>query len=285
MQFKFIYPPLHILQDKQHQSHQRKDVSTSASKRPGSAGGNSREKNYNKRFQRLESHVVTLARSVANLSSEMRSQQILLQEVDALRAEIHQIRMTQSTSTVPARNLPQLNQSSHPQFQPGDLFGGHGGRGVAHSNGIKPSGVFTSIHANRVRKLTKFFGEEPPLVKQFLKHLGYEKYAAVFEEAKIGMLELPYLTEERLEKLGVPTGPRLRIVQEAKSSVHGVKQIPLGSPGNPNAISRIPPTLHSTMGQPHEPAQQHNNNHSAAATVGGGVSSNPHEPNYNVYIL
>ena len=77
----------------------------------------------------------------------------------------------------------------------------------------------------------------------------------------------------------------LRIVQEAKSSVHGVKQIPLGSPGNPNATSRIPPTFHSAMGQPHGTAQQHHNNHSAAATVGGGVSSNPHEPNYNVYIL
>jgi len=33
----------------------------------------------NKRFQRLESHVVTLARSVAHLSSEMRTQHIMLQ--------------------------------------------------------------------------------------------------------------------------------------------------------------------------------------------------------------
>merc|ERR1719275_235445 len=31
----------------------------------------SKDKNYAKRFQRLESHVVTLARSVAHLSSEM----------------------------------------------------------------------------------------------------------------------------------------------------------------------------------------------------------------------
>ena len=33
----------------------------------------------NKRFQRLESHVVTLARSVAHLSSEMRTQHIMIQ--------------------------------------------------------------------------------------------------------------------------------------------------------------------------------------------------------------
>ena len=47
----------------------------------------------------------------------------------------------------------------------------------------------------------------------FLQNLGYEKYAGIFEEAKIGMLELPYLSEERLEKLGIPLGPRIRILQ------------------------------------------------------------------------
>lgn len=33
----------------------------------------------NRRFQRLESHVVTLARSVAHLSSEMRTQHLMVQ--------------------------------------------------------------------------------------------------------------------------------------------------------------------------------------------------------------
>ncbi len=61
-----------------------------AGKRPGSAGG--RDRGYNKRFQRLESHVVTLARSVAHLSSELRSQQALTQEVETLRAELQQIK-------------------------------------------------------------------------------------------------------------------------------------------------------------------------------------------------
>jgi hypothetical protein len=39
-----------------------------------------------------------------------------------------------------------------------------------------------------VKKLTKFFGDEPPLLRLFLKNLGYEKFAATFEEAKIGLL-------------------------------------------------------------------------------------------------
>jgi len=48
--------------------------------------------------------------------------------------------------------------------------------------------------------------------------LGYEKYAAHFETEKIGIIELPYLTEERLQKIGIPMGPRMRILQEAQMS-------------------------------------------------------------------
>ncbi|OXU27185.1 hypothetical protein TSAR_009380 [Trichomalopsis sarcophagae] len=47
----------------------------------------------------------------------------------------------------------------------------------------------------------------------------YTKYANSFEKEKIGMVELPYLSEERLQEMGVPLGPRLRILQEARISV------------------------------------------------------------------
>ena len=43
-----------------------------------------------------------------------------------------------------------------------------------------------------------------------------QKYAAMFEKEGIGMVELPYLTEERLHLIGIPVGPRLRILQEAQ---------------------------------------------------------------------
>lgn len=33
------------------------------------------------------------------------------------------------------------------------------------------------------------------------------------------MIELPYLTEERLHKMGIPMGPRIRILQEAQLSL------------------------------------------------------------------
>lgn len=46
-----------------------------------------------------------------------------------------------------------------------------------------------------------------------------QKYANLFESERVGMIELPYLGEERLQKLGVPLGPRLRILQEAQISL------------------------------------------------------------------
>lgn len=52
-----------------------------------------------------------------------------------------------------------------------------------------------------------------------------QKYASAFEQERIGIMELPYLTEERLNKMGIPMGPRLRILQEAqiclKPGYHG----------------------------------------------------------------
>lgn len=156
--------------------------------------GAGKDKNYNKRFQRLESHVVTLARSVAHLSSEMRTQHVIVQEIEALRAEVQQLKSNRGHHT---GSLPRGGV-----LEPQEFFGNH------------PR--VSQQTENRVKKLTKFFGDEPPLLRLYLKNLGYEKYAGIFEEAKIGMLELPYLSEERLEKLGIPLGPRIRILQEAK---------------------------------------------------------------------
>ena len=60
------------------------------SKRPGGRG----DKTHTKRFQRLESHVVTLARSVAHLSSEMRTQHVIVQEIEQIRQELQQVKLS-----------------------------------------------------------------------------------------------------------------------------------------------------------------------------------------------
>uniref|UniRef100_A0A1B0D2S0 Uncharacterized protein n=1 Tax=Phlebotomus papatasi TaxID=29031 RepID=A0A1B0D2S0_PHLPP len=100
-------------------------------------------KGINKRFQRLESHVVTLARSVAHLSSEMRSQHVVTQELERLRDDLATLRV-------------QTNHSMNFQGQ---------GTSAEPPNLTNPK---------RVKKLTKFFGEDPPLMRLFLKKLGYE---------------------------------------------------------------------------------------------------------------
>lgn len=43
-----------------------------------------------------------------------------------------------------------------------------------------------------------------------------QKYDTNFEKAGISMIEMPYLSEEKLEIIGIPIGPRLRILQEAQ---------------------------------------------------------------------
>jgi hypothetical protein len=48
----------------------------------------SRAQGINKRFQRLESHVVTLVRSVAQLSSEVRTQHLMIQVYNLLLKEL-----------------------------------------------------------------------------------------------------------------------------------------------------------------------------------------------------
>ncbi|CAG7733067.1 unnamed protein product [Allacma fusca] len=166
-------------------------------------------KSINRRFQRLESHVVTLARSVAHLSSEMRTQHLMVQEMESIRNEMSQLR----------NQVVKASMQNHPS-------NGGFARVASGRNGAMPNVNATDwssfrnalpslTNPSRVRKLTKFFGDEPPLIRIFLKKLGYEKYASAFEQERIGIMELPYLTEDRLNKMGIPMGPRLRILQEA----------------------------------------------------------------------
>ncbi|CAH1790926.1 unnamed protein product [Owenia fusiformis] len=163
------------------------------SRRSHSARRQAKElKNINKRFARLESHVVTLARSVAHLSSEMRSQNTVYQDIDLLKTE-----------------LLTMKERQHSMV-------GTGGNGALDDWDRFRGWVPAMTNPKRISKLTKFFGKEPPLLNIFLEKLGYNKWIPNFENEHIGMVELPYMTEERLQKIGIPMGPRLRILQEAQ---------------------------------------------------------------------
>ncbi|XP_078592014.1 uncharacterized protein LOC144871015 isoform X1 [Branchiostoma floridae x Branchiostoma japonicum] len=158
-------------------------------------------RSVNRRFARLESHVVTLARSVAHLSSELRTQNTLVQEIELLRQELENLKEQQKIL-----QRQQLAQRKTPD------------RHQSHSRNT-PLLVLPVKNSARLAKLTKFFGAEPPLLSIFLKKIGYEKYVKNFEAESIGILELPYMNEDRLKQIGVPMGPRVRILQEAKAAL------------------------------------------------------------------
>ena len=49
-------------------------------------------RNINKRFQRLESHVVTLARSVAHLSSELRTHNTMVHDLESVKRDLKEFK-------------------------------------------------------------------------------------------------------------------------------------------------------------------------------------------------
>lgn len=120
-------------------------------------------KGINKRFQRLESHVVTLARSVAHLSSEMRSQHMVTQELDRMRDDLAALRAQ-------AGRIQHMYSRQNGGGGVGGVNGGAGGMNTSKGD----DDPMNLTNPKRVKKLTKFFGEDPPLMRLFLKKLGYE---------------------------------------------------------------------------------------------------------------
>eukprot|EP00727_Mastigamoeba_balamuthi_P010031 m51a1_g5650 putative protein kinase domain containing protein (697) ;mRNA; f:864356-866826 len=53
-------------------------------------------------------------------------------------------------------------------------------------------------------------------IEQFLAGLGLEKYAETFEKEEVTVNEISLLTEETLIRMGLPMGPRLRILAKIK---------------------------------------------------------------------
>jgi hypothetical protein len=54
------------------------------------------------------------------------------------------------------------------------------------------------------------------MLRYFLSLLNYEEYAQILEREKIGIYELPYVNERKLQSLGIPYGPCIRMIHEAQ---------------------------------------------------------------------
>ena len=53
-------------------------------------------------------------------------------------------------------------------------------------------------------------------VAAWLEQLGPAKYCAAFTENEVELSDLPHLTEDDLEEIGLPVGPRRRVMKAAR---------------------------------------------------------------------
>lgn len=139
------------------------------------------------RFTRIESQLITLARSVAHLSAELKSQNKMRQNISTLQKDVNEL------TTKRNNEMKYLQERSH----------------IVE---------FDRMSQKQIRKLRKFFGEDPghALLRKFLDRIGYEEYSSLFRKARIGIMELPYLSEQQLKDIGIPSGPACRIVENVK---------------------------------------------------------------------
>src|SRR5262245_19686313 len=69
-------------------------------------------------------------------------------------------------------------------------------------------------------------------IASWLKELGLEKYSAAFAAAEIDLAALPHLTEDDLKELGLPLGPRRKLL----AAIPALKAAP--APAEPPAPRR-----------------------------------------------
>ena len=80
----------------------------------------------------------------------------------------------------------------------------------------------------------------PKTVHEWLDDIGLVQMAGLFSEQQVEMSDLPQLTEPDLEKLGIPLGPRKRLMRaiDALQSSADVPSTRRASPGSPHHAER-----------------------------------------------
>ncbi len=82
-------------------------------------------------------------------------------------------------------------------------------------------------------------------VSEWLATLGLEKYAPLFDAHEIDLEVLPELTDADLQELGLPVGPRRKVLKAARAIATGTGASSVGSsgPAGPAPRTRAPPRL------------------------------------------
>lgn len=97
----------------------------------------------------MENHVTTLARSVTYLSSEIRKNERIFEEMESVRNEMNRMR----------QQMNYLSESIESKLKIPSAIQGLNGE---------------SDKKKKSSKLSKLFVDQPTPLRQFLKHLGYE---------------------------------------------------------------------------------------------------------------
>ncbi|XP_072896192.1 uncharacterized protein [Hemitrygon akajei] len=137
-----------------------------------------------RKFAHLEAHILLLVRNIAQLTEEIGSQNALIQKILSFQLEIKK-----------------AQQACNEEV--GD-----------------PNGLSMKQDSPSVSQSSLYCGERPSIMMIFLKKLGYEHLAPLFENAGISFTELPYLDENNLEKLGIPTEARIHILREVRCTTY-----------------------------------------------------------------
>ncbi|CAF0794259.1 unnamed protein product [Adineta steineri] len=86
---------------------------------------------------------------------------------------------------------------------------------LAAINNINPINISTlyltstNQPSNQARKI-----EQEEMLRYFLSLLHYDEYSSILEQEKIDFCELPFIDERKLQGLGIPYDPPIRIIHE-----------------------------------------------------------------------
>ncbi|OTF80517.1 Sterile alpha motif-containing protein, partial [Euroglyphus maynei] len=163
------------------------------------------------------SQVLTLAKSVSQLSIDIQYNYTLNDQIQNLRHDMEMLRsqmVIMKQSFVQQSNNNKLNENHNHNHQQQQQQQHQQSNHMVNGKNSHNKESNNNINGKKVDKIKK---DDPPTLKQFLKKFGYEKYLKNFESEKIGITELMLLDEERLQKLGIPMGPRLRLSKEIKN--------------------------------------------------------------------
>ncbi|OIW01042.1 hypothetical protein TanjilG_14225 [Lupinus angustifolius] len=87
----------------------------------------------------------------------------------------------------------------------------------SRSVGVEPPTVQTKRPANPAPK--KLSQKVDTSVDEFLQSLGLEKYLITFQAEEVDMTALNHMTDEDLKAMGIPMGPRKKILLALESKV------------------------------------------------------------------